>query len=52
VRSMGTRYVAWQDNKKYSGDLPAVSLTATYEDFALDAKAVVRAVAEELARAA
>jgi len=52
VSSMGIRYVAWQGNNKYSGNLPAVSLTATYEDFGLDAKAVVRAVSEELARVA
>jgi len=52
VRSMGIRYVAWQGDKKHSGNLPAVSHTATYEDFALDAKAVVRSVSEELARVA
>jgi len=52
VHSMGIRYVAWQGNEKYSGNLPATSLTATHEDFALDAKAVVRAVSEELARVA
>ncbi|KAF8260814.1 hypothetical protein EI94DRAFT_1789756 [Lactarius quietus] len=52
VHSMGIRYYAWQGNQKYSGvNLPAVTLAATYEDFALDARAVVRAISEELNRA-
>ncbi|KAI0298688.1 hypothetical protein B0F90DRAFT_1668976 [Multifurca ochricompacta] len=47
VRSMGIRYVAWQGNQE---KLPAVSHTASYEDFALDAQAVVRAITDELDR--
>lgn len=40
-------------NRKYFGEnLPGVTLTATYEDFALDAQAVVRAISEELDRGA
>ena len=49
---MVTHEVSFCANRKYSGNLPAVSYTAAYEDFALDAKAVVRAVSEELARVA
>ncbi|KAI9458661.1 hypothetical protein BJY52DRAFT_417653 [Lactarius psammicola] len=53
VQSMGIRYVAWQGNQKYSGEnLPTITRAATYEDFALDAHAVVRAISEELDRGA
>jgi len=49
VRTMGIRYVAWQGNRKYTGDeLPAFSQSSTLDDFALDVQAVMRAVAEEL----
>jgi hypothetical protein len=49
VHSMDIRYVAWQGNRKYSGEnLPTVVRAPTYEDFALDTQAVVRAVSEEL----
>lgn len=49
---MVTHGASFCAHRKHSGILPAVSYTATYEDFALDAKAVVRAVSEELARVA
>ncbi|KAH9061089.1 hypothetical protein EDB87DRAFT_1576468 [Lactarius vividus] len=53
VQSMGIRYVAWQGNQKYSsGNLPTITRAPTYEDFALDAQAVVRAISEELDRGA
>jgi len=40
-------------HRKYSGEnLPAVTRAATYEDFALDAQAVVRGISEELNRGA
>src|ERR1700761_6248743 len=49
----GTCSLTGFPNRKYSsGNLPAVTLTATYEDFALDAQAVVRAISEELDRGA
>ncbi|KAH8987841.1 hypothetical protein EDB92DRAFT_2115927 [Lactarius akahatsu] len=53
VQSMGIRYVAWQGNQKYSGEnLPTITRAPTYEDFALDAQAVVRAISEEFDRGA
>ncbi|KAH9171355.1 hypothetical protein EDB89DRAFT_2114528 [Lactarius sanguifluus] len=53
VQSMGIRYVAWQGNQKYSSEnLPTITRAPTYEDFALDAQAVVRAISEELDRGA
>ncbi|KAN0113892.1 hypothetical protein V8E52_007200 [Russula decolorans] len=51
VRTMGIRYVAWQGNQKYTDeDLPPFSESSTYDDFALDAQAVVQAITEELNR--
>ncbi|KAH9074183.1 hypothetical protein EDB83DRAFT_2549666 [Lactarius deliciosus] len=53
VQSMGIRYVAWQGNQKYSSEnLPTITRAPSYEDFALDAQAVLRAISEELDRGA
>ncbi|KAA1472566.1 hypothetical protein DENSPDRAFT_838882 [Dentipellis sp. KUC8613] len=50
MRSMGHNYIAFQSEQKFSGDsMPAVSLS-NGEDVHIDAKAVVRAIKEELAR--
>lgn len=52
VRTMGIRYVAWQDNQKYTGEnLPTFSESSTHDDFALNAQAVMGAITEELNRA-
>ncbi|KAH9962869.1 hypothetical protein BC827DRAFT_177842 [Russula dissimulans] len=53
VRSMGIKYVAWQGNQKYTGEnLPDLAQTPAFDDIALDAQAVVRAITEEMNRVA
>jgi len=53
VRSMGIQYFAWQGNQKYTGEnLPTITQTSAFDDFALDAEAVVRAITEEINRVA
>ncbi|KAI0064387.1 hypothetical protein BV25DRAFT_1898814 [Artomyces pyxidatus] len=51
VRSMGIRYVGFQGEQKFTSEaLPAVSNPSSLQDIHIDAKAIVAAINDELAR--
>ncbi|THH13806.1 hypothetical protein EW146_g6452 [Bondarzewia mesenterica] len=53
MHSMGTRYIAWQGDQKFtSQSLPLISRPSGAQEVRIDAKAVVRAIKEELSRKA